>query len=253
MKKVADFNPISAANAIAENGYGHLRSKVYVEPEDLSELLQFQASYFKLPADENGGNRSRAYRCLNYDNGVITECITQGYSQSAEYNYTDGGKVRRFAPIDYEIMKLPFIRKVIDMNIDIAKQIGDVDFNQLVKIGVHQVRYSPTAGCPSFSSPPWIHKDDEPIVFIHMVNISGNAIGGDSIIAQTRNTYEAVIRMVEPMETLCVTKKHFHAVTPLGVSQGEIAYRDILLITFQNIGTVEITDIQSQLNQVSVN
>ena len=91
-----------------------------------------------------------------------------------------------------------------------------VDFNRPVRIGLHQVRYLPTNNSVSFSSPPWLHQDDEPIVFVHLLNLSYNTIGGDSIIAEKGQKFTQVIKLQSPLETLCVinTKKH-----PLGLRQ----------------------------------
>ena len=71
-------------------------------------------------------------------------------------------------------------------------------------------------------------------MFIHLLNLSANAIGGDSVIAQDAKSFERVIRLQDPLDTLCVIKTKFHAVTPVGLNSGLFGYRDIVLITFES-------------------
>ena len=85
-----------------------------------------------------------------------------------------------------------------------------------------------------FSSPLWLHRDDEPLVFVHLFNVSDNALGGDNLIATDFKTITHLIRLGNPLETLLLTKKPYHAVTPLGSADKNCAFRDILLVTFMN-------------------
>jgi hypothetical protein len=238
IKKIAP-KQIAVARYVADlsnTGYCHILSSDFITEDDAAELSQFQASYFNLEADANGGQRFRAYKRLLYIPGEPwQEASDQWYSQSPEYNYEFGGKKRFFEAIVPEVMQSEMLRRVINADIEIAASTGDVDFTKPIRIGLHQVRYAPTCTKPSVSSPPWLHRDDEPIVFIHLLNLSHNAVGGDSIIASSKNSFDTVVKLQCPFDTICVTnKKTMHAVTPLGVEHGEIAYRDILLVTFEN-------------------
>jgi len=59
-------------------------------------------------------------------------------------------------------------------------------------------------------------------------------VGGDSAISADESEYESVLRLGHAFDTLVVTNhKVFHAVTPLSLTSGEIGYRDIFLVTFQ--------------------
>ncbi|MCK1526219.1 2OG-Fe dioxygenase family protein [Bradyrhizobium sp. 182] len=147
---------------------------------EVTELKAMQESYFRLPADANGGQRYRAYRSYSLTSDRLEESAVQRYSQSKEYNYLDGGKVRTFQPIEPQVSRSPILQRVIATDAAIVKATGVVSFDAAVKVGVHQVRYQPMAGVPSYSSPPWLHKDDEPAVFVHLLNLSANLSGGDS-------------------------------------------------------------------------
>jgi hypothetical protein len=223
------------AEEIVRNGYSRLSGDTFLGSSS-EEVAAFQESYFRLPADADGGQRFRAYSrfCLRDRKLILSE--TQDYAQSAEYNYTHGGKVRRFAPIESQVLNLDLLQRIINTDAAITKATGLVPFGGPVRIGLHQVRYCPSAENPSYSAPPWIHKDDEPVVFVHLVNLSANVVGGDSIIAIDNKTFEAVIGLEHPLDTLCVTQQKFHAVTPVGIRAGSSGFRDILLVTFEPEG-----------------
>nr|WP_230583888.1 2OG-Fe dioxygenase family protein [Xenorhabdus bovienii] len=71
---------------------------------------------------------------------------------------------------------------------------------------------------------------------MHLINASSNMLGGDSIIASTPKKIEKVLHLEKPFDTLVVNHDKYHAVTPVGCSiNGEIAIRDIILVTFHKI------------------
>lgn len=232
--EIIEMEARKIAQLTAQQGWGHFPSRFFIQVDRLEDLIKFQASYYRLPLDERGGQRRRAYTGFTSIEGQVTE--TQEYLQSKKYNQDLGGIVRIMAPIEHEVKNLSLFKNIISADIEIAKQMNIVNFDAVVKIGVHVVRYLPTQDDPSYSSPPWLHQDDEPIVFIHQINKSSNAIGGDSIIAEKGQKFAHVHRLEGPLDTLCVTNtRNYHAVTPLGVSTGVAAFRDILLVTFENV------------------
>lgn len=215
-------------------GYLHIEGGHFVRNCDIPELKMLQASYFDLPADADGGQRFRAHSALRQNNDLIEEAKVQGYAQSKDYNYTEGGKVRMFAPIAPAVLKSALLRRIIQTDADIVRATGLVSFDSEVKIGLHQVRYQPIEGVPSYSSPPWLHKDDEPAVFVHLINASANLIGGDSVLAPSAREFQRVLRLQDPFDTLFLTQMLFHAVTPVGIDSGAVGFRDILIVTFQS-------------------
>jgi L-isoleucine 4-hydroxylase len=226
------FDPIYLAQRLARDGHLRLSGSTYLQECHADDLNRLQASYFRLPADTDGGGRYRAYSKASYDKGRLDfASTTVPYEQSAEYNYVDGGKKRLFAPIEPEIINLPLVRSMIATNIEIAKATNLVSFSGPVEVGLHAVRYRSVVGAPSFASPAGLHRDQEEIVWVSLVNMSANAIGGDSVVATSPNSFEAVFRMEHPMETMVVDRSKFHAVTPVGLSSGLCAYRDILIMT----------------------
>jgi L-isoleucine 4-hydroxylase len=195
------------AAKLADDSYLHLPGRYYLNGVDSAaihnSISTLQDSYFKLPADACGGGRFRAYTKVTYNDGRWCPVETYGYSQSKEYNETDGGKIRRFAPINPSIIDLDMIQDIISKDAKLAAATGQVSLESATVAGLHQVRYRPTENDPSYSSPPWLHKDDESVVFVHLTNMSHNAIGGDSVIASDIRNYERVLRLDHPLDTSC--------------------------------------------------
>lgn len=201
---------------------------------DNSELSDFQESYFRLPKDQSHGERYRAYSKYKFKNEQLSLEKVEFYAQSKEYNNEYGGKPRKFEPIENKILSGKMLESLINQNTSLAKKSKEVDFDEKVNIGVHQIRYCGSSDNPSYASPLWLHRDDENLVFIHLLNLSANASGGDNLIAYEPKKIAKLIRLIDPLDTLLVTKKHLHSVTPIGSRNEAIAYRDILLITFDN-------------------
>jgi hypothetical protein len=81
-----------------------------------------------------------------------------------------------------------------------------------------------------------LHKDDENVVFVHLINCSENIIGGDNVIATDAKHMERVIRLERTFDTLVVNHNKLHAVTPVGcrgTNPNDVSTRDIILVTFQ--------------------
>jgi hypothetical protein len=107
-----------------------------------------------------------------------------------------------------------------------------------MQIWVHLFRYKATVNSPAFSSPMWLHKDDEDVVFVHLIDRSKDMIGGDSLIAPDSKHIERVIKLENRFDTLVVNHQKFHAVTPVGLkenSKEKFSTRDVILVTFQQM------------------
>ncbi|CAJ0952018.1 unnamed protein product, partial [Mesorhabditis belari] len=219
-------------------GFAHIKPDFYYSTDDsesFSNIETLQDTYSSLSRDSDPGNRHRAYASFQWSplNNELIKKDSTDYFQAKEYNYIDGGKIRTFDPICPRYLKNSLLKSVVEKDIDLAKETGIIDFSSSVEIGLHQIRYVANGTEPAFSSPLWLHRDDEPLVFVHLFSLSENAIGGDNLIAKDVKTITHLIRLQKPLETLVLTKKPYHAVTPLGSSHGA-AFRDILLVTFMN-------------------
>lgn len=219
-------------------GYDLIKPSFYLggmkwDRVQLSHVFQ---TYADLKKDPSVGNRYRAYTRMEWDpeNNVAVKAQSNDYYQSVEYNYQDGGKIRRFDEISNDFFYNPIIQRLISNDIEIAQQYPIVQFNKFLDVGLHQIRYQAAKGEASFSSPPWLHKDDEPLVFVHLLHVSKDIIGGDSLLAE-KGVVTQVVQLKKPLDTLVLGKGTIHAVTPVGGKCiKKPATRDILLVTFKN-------------------
>jgi len=235
-------------NNFRNNGYAVLDPSYYTDFLSYGDLSSIQASYFSLASDPYGGNRYRAYSRFTYDpeSKLRSLQVTQNYVQTTKANSSDGGKVRKFPPIEEKIIQLPGIDRLIDFNFKFAVEGGRLDGADLIDIGLHQIRYQPDCDHPSYSSPLWLHRDDETVVFIHLFNLSSSSIGGDNLISRNPTEIEYIVRLSEPLHSLVVDRSVMHAVTPVGAVGKMPAFRDILLVTFE-----KCVDIYSRSQEIA--
>lgn len=202
-------------------------------PEDLASLYTLMAMF-----EENikpDGVRNRAYLKLIWNRQLdqVTMAKNQAYFQSAHSNRVDGGKVRQFAVMDKSILDLSIMKNVIHSNLKFIRSFAPLEHYQELVLGLHFIQYKASRYGASYSSPDVLHRDDEPLVFVHLLNLTSNAWGGDNLIAdlETKEIKNSV-RLEKPFETMILTRDFYHAVTPLGAREGE-ARRDILLFTVE--------------------
>ncbi|MEW9139402.1 2OG-Fe dioxygenase family protein [Bacillus wiedmannii] len=233
--KTSSFDVEQKVHEFESNGYIQISNDIFLQDqEDQALLTKAQLDYYSLQNDAYGECRARAYsRYIKYAGSSDYVLDTDNrYFQSEEYNYDDGGKIRNFNSITDEFLHNSLIEKIVRFDSEFASNTNILDTSKDLVIGLHQVRYKATRENPSFSSPIWLHKDDEPIVFLHLMNLSNTALGGDNLIANSPREINKLISLKDPLETLVFGQKVFHAVTPLGTECNTEALRDILLVTF---------------------
>lgn len=198
-----------------------------------AEFSQFEKPYNDSLAPD--GPRNRSYLKLEWDRktNITTPSQNQHYFQSAESNISDGGKIRQFASIDKNILDSPLIQSLLLKNIEMIRQYEPLHSYEKLTFGIHFIQYITEEMGASYSSPVGLHVDDEPLVFVHLVTLSQNALGGDNLIARLSNQeITNVIRLQNKFDTLCLTRNTYHAVTPLGSAAGT-AYRNVILFTVE--------------------
>ena len=181
------------------------------------------------------GPRNRAYLKLEWSRETkqIVVSKNQNYFQTAANNTQDGGKVRQFSQMDPNIIHLPIMKNILRKNLKIVEHYESLSHYQQLVLGLHFIQYTAKTGEASYSSPVGLHLDDEPLVFVHLLELTANALGGDNLIAQLADQeIKNVIRLEQPMDTLLVNRNCYHAVTPLGSRRG-ISKRNILLFTIE--------------------
>ncbi|MBZ7927027.1 2OG-Fe dioxygenase family protein [Ensifer adhaerens] len=221
-----------AEAAIRGGGWAILPQSYYAINE--SDRAVFQETYRSLDVDPYGDTRRRAYLKLRMrpTTGAISIAEDQTYSQTYLANPLDGGKVRIFGPIANDAIASVAFQRLVQKNLSLM--LAAYTFmKEEVTIGVHCVRYFTDLGKPTFSSPIWLHKDDEPLVILNVIDESEGLIGGDTILAHNLRSIERVAHL-KPFQGVVLTKQLFHMVTPMEAPiAGSAGFRDILLTTLE--------------------
>lgn len=209
-----------------------------------SEYLQLESEFGNLELDPYAkGNRYRKYAQLrvNDSSNSFQYGIFEPYLQTKKYNPDTGGIVREYSLISDELQQNQMLSQVLQSDIQFIRYYGGIDSDpSQLMVGLHLFRYLAYADEPAYSSPNWLHKDDENVVFVHLVSKSGNIVGGDNVIAPDAKTFEAVLSLNDTFDTLVVNHDKLHAVTPIGTKNTNAVVpgrRDILLVTFQTRNT----------------
>lgn len=229
-------------NQFDNNGFVFLRSDDYqVSNHDIhaSSLKTLFAEDLEL--DTSPGSRFRAYLKLywNRNSNQVWVASDQRYYQSEAANSMDGGNFRDFKELDKSLLEDSVFAKVLHKNVAFIRQFEPLSHLDTLVLGVHFIRYSVSPGAAvSYSSPVWLHTDDEPLVFVHLIDLSSNAIGGDNVISGLDGKLRNVIKLEHFLDTLLLNRNVMHAVTPLG-SVDEQAHRDVILFTVEPASTNE--------------
>lgn len=188
------------------------------------------------------GNRYRAYaQCQFSDPDTLKFGHFHAYQQTQSYNPDTGGIVREYPLIQHNVLSNPLFLDFINKDISFVKHYGLIGDPSELSIGVHLFRYKATWGSPAYSSPIWLHRDDEDVVFVHLINRSEELMGGDNVIAENSKCIETMFRLENPGDTFVVNHKKLHAVTPIGHPHQEgFSFRDIILVTFQLMETAVV-------------
>lgn len=224
----ASFNIVDGAKFID--------SKVYRESYGTGEIDDFRDFYdLQVKPDPYAVNvRDRAMIKVEFNpfSQEIKKSDTQQYFQTYSANDSDGGKARNFPLIEESLLDIKLFKDIISKDSHWMKKYCEYSERKWLTLSIHFIRYKAEQGKASYSSPVWLHVDNEPLVFIHLVRLTDNAIGADNIISGGDNKPTNVIRLETFMDTLIVDPNKKHAVTPLGSKKGT-AYRDVMLINLE--------------------
>ncbi len=216
-------------------GFGFIPGNVYLNQITNVEPVfnHFQQLYSDSLAPDGVRNRSYLKLSWNRPTNSVTVSENQNYFQSANSNVDDGGKIRQFAKIDPAILNSPIMQSILTKNIEFISSHAPLSDHDDLTLGIHFIQYLAKEMGASYSSPVGLHVDDEPLVFVHLVELTPNALGGDNLIARLSDQEIInVIRLKNKLDTLCLTRETYHAVTPLG-SDSATARRDVILFTIE--------------------
>ena len=217
------------------NGFELIEGERYAPDISSAEYQDFFQFYdAQVKPDPYSKVRDRAMIKLIYDaaKGEFLVNPDQYYFQSYGANDSDGGKVRVFPPVDPVVLQNAAFGKVLARDRTYLDTFASRRGVERLNISVHFIRYKAEQGGASYSSPVWLHLDDEPLVFIHLIRLTPNALGADSVISGMDSYPTHVYRLRNPFDTLIVDRAKKHAVTPLGSMEG-MAYRDVMLVNLE--------------------
>jgi len=232
------MNSRDIAQQLTEHGF--CKYNLFASPgwtPDAVEVDRLIESYPHMALDPySAGNRLRAYIQVRVEDGVLTFGKFEAYQQSRKYNPVTGGTVRDYPCIQPHILSSEVFQRMLKQDIEVVRAVEAIPAPESLMIGVHLFRYK-AGQQPAYSSPAWLHRDDENIVFVHLVDRSPELIGGDSVIARNAREIDRVIRLEKRWDTLLVNHQCLHAVTPMAApewyGENEYVHRDVILVTFQ--------------------
>jgi hypothetical protein len=169
------------------------------------------------------------------------------YFQSPTINRDAGGLVRRFAPLPSSLKDDPTFHRVIRACL-MATPRELVSRDDMIRVGVHVIRYEPSRNVASVGVPDSLHQDEEVITWILEIGRSSNLVGAQTSIAQREaamleNADAADLGLMLMKYTpkavfdgaACWDSRVTHAISPSWSNDGETAYRSVLLIDFANL------------------
>jgi hypothetical protein len=227
--------------AIAQDGY------VFARGDSMRDMMRaygttadwsaFEASWNSLALDTymaDGGRyrrrRHAAFRVVPHH--AIERKPHQPHHQGLEYNPLHGGISRWFEPITPEVGDGETMRTVL--------AFCDGLFSQLAPdtpawhVEVHQFRIEARAGEAGRPTPEGLHRDGVDYVLVLLIARHNIASGTTSIHALDGQVL-GQFTLTDPFDAALVDDRRVsHGVTAVEpLAAGEIAYRDVLVVTFQ--------------------
>lgn len=221
-----------AAADLSTQGFAHLTGDG-LDPLQLVDFYEFgRAFQQEQDLDPEPGERWRSYSAFQLIDGRLSLLAAAPYVQSKQYNQDDGDKLRSFRPIDNTVLASKALRELIRFNVSVARLThAGLFLGPSVTIGVHMISYRPSRSTISYSSPVWLHKDQEEYVAVILCGLSGNLDGGENILSPGGREISAKLTLTEPLDMLLLSRKGLHAVVPMKSTDGRPAFRNVLLIT----------------------
>lgn len=232
------FDERVARAALLSKGFAKFHLAV---GSDLAPALASLCESFPLfphdPRDQNC-TRRRGYQKYIFCpwNGTLTPRPVSTYFQDAEFNSLDGGFPREFAPLG-ELAENTFIIKYIKA-LFAAIPILPKSLLDSWDVGVHVIRMEARPGVPALASPPWPHRDGEPVTTIGVFGRE-NIQGGRTLICQDVSEKKEPVgiledTILEPLDSaIILDARVFHHVTDVNVADGKSpGHRDVLLVEF---------------------
>ncbi|KQT21342.1 MULTISPECIES: 2OG-Fe dioxygenase family protein [unclassified Bradyrhizobium] len=221
-------------------GFCYLEANSFVlTDEQYKSLATVQDHFNSLPLDtyDESANRCRQlsrYVLLPFA-GLLMPRPNKAliYQQNVSFNAEAKGIERRFAALPEAIIKADFLRELI-MHDFVNSPLDPEMLSGPIEVGVHFIRLRATPDRPGVAVPNRLHKDGEPVTWIHLMN-RRDVVGGESIItdnSQAKLLCEATLST--PLDSIgIVDDMVWHMVKPVRVAEpATVGIRDVILVDF---------------------
>lgn len=229
-----------AREQMKNDGFCYVDAKDFVlTPEQESSFIAVQQHFEALPLDtyDKAANRYRQltrYVLLPFAGLLVPrpyKAIT--YKQEVGFNQEAMGVARQFEAVPDNICGSDFLRALI-MHDFANSPLDDEMLAGPIEVGVHFIRMKATPDRPGVAVPNRLHKDGEPVTWIHLMNRKG-VTGGENII--TDNSQMKVLcetTLNSPLDSIgIVDEMVWHMVKPVQVAEpAKVGVRDVILIDF---------------------
>ncbi|MHC2317578.1 hypothetical protein ACVIHC_004624 [Bradyrhizobium diazoefficiens] len=221
-------------------GFCHLDAEDFVlTDEQRRSLAAVQEHFNSLPLDtyDESANRYRQlsrYVLLPFA-GLLMPRPNKAlnYHQNIGFNAEAKGIERQFSALPEAVRNADFLRELI-MH-DFANSPLDQEMlSGPIEVGVHFIRLRATPNRPGIAVPNRLHKDGEPVTWVHLMN-RRDVVGGESVItdnSQAKVLCEATLNA--PLESIgLVDDMVWHMVKPVRVAESAtVGIRDVILVDF---------------------
>lgn len=210
---------------------------------DLSDWAAFGDSWNRLSLDrymaDGGRYRRRRHATFSAEReGTIIRRPHQPHFQTLDYNPLHGGIERWFEPVEPAIGESASLTATLAFCRTLFSSLAPATKRWHVE--VHQFRIEARQGEAGRPTPEGLHRDGVDYVLVLLINRRNIASGVTSIHGLDGRPL-GHFTLTNPFDAALVDDARVaHGVTPVEpIDPGAPAYRDVLVVTFRNLDTVD--------------
>ncbi len=231
--------PADALASLRTVGYARLQAVTLarIARVELADLNALRETWNALPPDQylrDGGRyRSRRHSCFvqSFAPAGLSRAPHRAHWQPTTYNALHGGLERWFEPIDPLVSGAPAFDRLLQSLGSLFAQLTPVD---RWYIEAHQFRIDTASGIGR-PTPEGAHRDGVTFVAVLLVE-RRNVKGGETRVFDAGGPRGIRFTMQQPWTTLLMDDARvIHETTPIQ-PDGELAYRDTLVLTYRTGG-----------------
>ena len=203
------------------------KSSLHLTHISSEAVAKLAPSFDGLPRTEHadGQYRLRRYSVVGLENGKVIDLHKNSFVQSSEINQFQGDVVRKFEPIDEEILNSDGFREMCQLFVD-ANYLPDGQ-----EIEIHQMRITATKD-ETQVAPEGVHQDG----FNHIAMIGvrrHNVNGGDIMVYSSHNQAPFFRKVLQAGEVAMLADDElWHNACPIQTAiDDQPGYMDLFVLT----------------------